>query len=105
MARTTNRQPRAASPEIRRKRPASRSIVYHGLNRIDEALSDLRDAVKVLGLIIDSTDDSENCDTLDYLFQRLAAEVDAVVQAKNDAWETCLRPAPSPVMPMKGGAA
>lgn len=42
---------------------------------------------------------------LDYLFQRLTAEVATVAQAKDDAWETCLRPEPSPVMLQKGGAA
>ena len=96
---------RTAPPKIPKRKAVSRSTVYHGLDRIDQALHELHDVVKLLGLIIDNTDDTENCDVLDYLFQRLTAEVDAVEQAKTDAWETCLRPAPLPVMSQKGGVA
>ncbi len=100
MTRTTT-----PSAKIRKRKPVSRSKVYRGLDPIDQALHELRDVVKLLGLIIDNTDDTENCDVLDYLFQRLTAEVEAVEKAKDDAWETCLQPAPSPLMPQKGDAA
>ena len=96
---------RTPSPKIPKRKTVGRSTVYSGLDRIDQALHELHDVVKLLGLIIDNTDDTENCDVLDYLFQRLMAEVATVEQAKNDAWETCLRPAPLPVMSQKGGAA
>lgn len=56
MARTTYRTRRAATQKTPKPKMVCRSMVFHGLDRIDQALHELHDVVKLLGLIIDDTE-------------------------------------------------
>jgi hypothetical protein len=111
MARTTNRKPRAigtgaalqatlqASLTALDSRTVPQSVVFNGLDMIDQAIGDVAATSAVLDeIIINMRDGDAKHEAIDNLFRHLQADLATLQRANVEARASILRPA-------KGGAA
>ena len=74
-----------------RRRDVPHRTAFAGLDGIDQALTDLRFSISVLGIVIDGCDDSERFGELSAMLRHVDDDLAALEAAKAEAWKAMLK--------------